>query len=99
STGSFIGAAGTNMYFNSYLAPASSVVTDGTTDLDGSTIAGVYNVQGGTFIRHDVQFTGDLESLGAYLTVSGDFNGHANLSPSSGPNPLTISALTVGPTT
>src|SRR6185312_16926723 len=98
STGSFKGSSGTTMQIcGGRLGPASSILSTGIVQLDGGlTAGGLFNVQtpGGTNVTGPgVQITGDLENLGAYLTLSS--LGGIVLKPSSGPGKITIGVLTL----
>jgi hypothetical protein len=97
STGSFSGASGTTMFLaGSALGNASSIVSHGLVDLSGGLVAaGNYNVTapGATNVSGPAQITGDLEALGDSVVVAAKAS--FIVAPTSGPNKVTISTLTV----
>ncbi len=98
STGSFAGASGTTLQLaGCVLGANSSVTSTGTVALqDGLAVGGLYKVQapGGTTVDGKTSITGDLEGLGAFLTLDADAN--LDLSPTVGPGTATVGTLALG---
>jgi hypothetical protein len=101
-TGEFTGSPGTTLRFGTLaytLTPASRIVSSGTVDFNGGTLAvpGVYDVSGATLVSGaTVSFTGANPSLGNALTVT---SGSANLADASiQVNNVTLSSGTISGT-
>ena len=93
SSGTFTGGAGTRPYLGGQgLTAASTISSDGSVGINGSTEAGSYSAAGGT-AAYDSSFTGTVVDLGSSLSVSGT----VSFAPAmGGPVTLTTGTLSVG---